>query len=241
MGDPHKNHFETMGKRVYAQRTRSRTPFKTMSRSVVSSKKQKAGLKRYPFGKSLLSEHRYMEQNVSVDPGVGGAASEYFFSCNGLYDPNITGTGHQPLGFDQIATMFDHYIVYYAQIKVTFHNTDNTNINCVGVRIADDTSTLLSGAEIVENGNLVYATLPPASEGGNSVRELTIDINPVKWLGRDMMSSDIKGDAGNNPSEQCMFSVFAFNTTGVNTGAVDFWVDIIYKAKWIEPRELSLS
>lgn len=33
-----------------------------------------------------------------------GTSLNRFFSGNGLYDPDITGTGHQPYGFDQFCT-----------------------------------------------------------------------------------------------------------------------------------------
>ena len=35
-------------------------------------------------------------------------------------DPNHTGVGHQPLYFDQLMTIYNHYIVIGAKITVKF-------------------------------------------------------------------------------------------------------------------------
>lgn len=35
----------------------------------------------------------------------------YFMSCNGMYDPDITGTGGQLLYFDQLMELYNHYQV----------------------------------------------------------------------------------------------------------------------------------
>ena len=45
----------------------------------------------YPFGLTQIGKLRYCE-NISVDPGAG-VAGTYTYSANGLYDPNISGTG----------------------------------------------------------------------------------------------------------------------------------------------------
>lgn len=224
-----------MKKRTYGgsgQLAKKRKTNETFSNSVSK--------RRIPLGRSLRTTHRYMEQNITVNPGVGGLAAEYFFSANGLYDPNVTGVGHQPLGFDNITAFFDHYVVTKAMIRATFHNTDTTNMQTVGIRIADDSTALASGAEIIENGNVNYATLTPMG-GSKDLTMLSMEVEPLSWLGRSKNSTDVKGTSAANPSEQVMFGVFGFNTTGTDTGAVHVWVDIFYEALWIEPRELALS
>ncbi len=46
--------------------------------------------------------------------------SEYVFRLNSLYDPDLTGTGHQPYGFDQFAALYSRYKVDRVHIDVLF-------------------------------------------------------------------------------------------------------------------------
>lgn len=40
------------------------------------------------------------------------------YSLNGLYDPDITGIGHQPLGFDQMMGLYNKYCVLGAKVTI---------------------------------------------------------------------------------------------------------------------------
>lgn len=64
---------------------------------------------------------RYAEANVSLDPSATIPA-EYFFRANDLYDPNYTGTGHQPLGFDQWMNLYGKFTVVNSKITVKWTN-----------------------------------------------------------------------------------------------------------------------
>lgn len=52
----------------------------------------------------------------------GYTGSEYVWNLNSLYDPNQTGTGHQPYGFDQLKLLYQLYTVYGAHIDITVSN-----------------------------------------------------------------------------------------------------------------------
>jgi hypothetical protein len=78
------------------------------------------------FATKMLVKLKYV-QNFSLDPGVGGIAV-HKFRANGLYDPDFTGTGHQPSNFDRLALIYDRYTVLGAKITVYPVWTSNTNL-----------------------------------------------------------------------------------------------------------------
>jgi hypothetical protein len=80
---------------------------------------------------------RYVD-NFTLNPGID-IPTTYTVSCNNLYDPNVTGTGHQPMGFDQLMPLYDHYVGIATKLTVTYTSIDATYIGnaIVGVSIKD--------------------------------------------------------------------------------------------------------
>lgn len=51
--------------------------------------------------------------------------SEYQFRLTSLYDPDLTGTGHQPRGYDQLSTIYTGYLVLGVKYDIELvYNTD---------------------------------------------------------------------------------------------------------------------
>ena len=105
----------------------------------------RAGMKRSyaplytnPFSRNTEKIILKYSTNVQMDPkptvlGVGGTNS-YVFQLNNLFDPDTTGVGHQPMYFDNMATLWSKYKVDFAKIKVTVVNsTANTAVYNAGV------------------------------------------------------------------------------------------------------------
>lgn len=195
-----------------------------------------------PLGNKSRQEHRYVEIYADLDPGVSGAAAFYRFSANGMYDPNITSTGHQPVGFDQIGLFFNHYTVIYSTIKVTFLNLESTYAQIAGIHMDDNTVTPGSNGEMIENGNTVYTVLG-VKDSGNDIKTLTMDCNIGKFFGRPNILSedDFRGNVAANPTEQVYWTLFAYPDTNTDTGVVRAHVEINYVAIWTEPKDIAAS
>lgn len=56
----------------------------------------------------------YINANAITTPWL------YNFRGNSLYDPDKSGTGHQPLNFDVLSTIYDSYYVTACKIKAKF-------------------------------------------------------------------------------------------------------------------------
>uniref|UniRef100_UPI0040478526 hypothetical protein n=1 Tax=Yoonia sp. TaxID=2212373 RepID=UPI0040478526 len=79
---------------------------------------------------------RYHE-TFSLNPAIGGVPALYSFRSNGCFDPNFTGVGHQPRGYDQIMAMYSHLAVREAQIEIWFTTSDGAPV-ILGI-VADGT------------------------------------------------------------------------------------------------------
>jgi len=76
-----------------------------------------------PFGKSKTCKHRY-STFFSLNPGVGVSADRIFMA-NGMYDTDVSGTGHQPYGYDTLATQYNQWTVLRSKITVTVYNNQS--------------------------------------------------------------------------------------------------------------------
>lgn len=68
------------------------------------------------FPKSQKVELTYCEE-LTV-PNRQASTTPFIFRLNSCYDPNYTGVGHQPRGFDQWMNIYNNYTVIGARVKV---------------------------------------------------------------------------------------------------------------------------
>lgn len=68
------------------------------------------------FPNSISACFRYADQ-ITITT-TGGVGFQYAFRGNSLFDPDFTGGGHQPYGFDQWSAIFQRYVVFASWIRV---------------------------------------------------------------------------------------------------------------------------
>mgnify|MGYP000664889043 CR=1 FL=1 len=218
---------------------------KTMYRTNPTKSIMSSGLSTrtlFPNNSSARRTLRYFGNFQSVNPGLGGLANSVVFSANGLYDPDLTGVGHQALGFDQYMAMYDHYTVVGAKIKAWYQNTDSNNAQMAFIAVRDTNSPPGDTQEIMENGYIASRHLQVAGvTSGMGTLEQQVDI--AKFLGRKDVLADpsLKGNSVANPSEDVVFWVGAFSFANVDAGVVNINVVIEYDVIFHERRTLGTS
>ena len=220
--------------------TPSRTRSSSRSSSVskrsryTSSKKKKYYTKnpvairlgKQPIPKQLFNRLKYAE-TVNVATGVSGLGS-YIFSCNGMYDPNTTGGGHQPMYFDQWSAMYNHYTVLKSTMKATVvANTTGATIFSLGQD--DDTTINAANSYTIweRPGYQTKVVNAPVEPSGTS---LWSKWDAKKVFGADPQSDpSLQGSATSNPTEQT-FYVLYFDATPSTyvTVLVEIWYDVVW-------------
>lgn len=187
---------------------------------------------------------RYSDPYVPIPIPADTFLGTYIYSCNGIYDPNYTGVGHQPSGFDQLMAMYDHFVVIGAKMIVTFVNNDTSDAMVCGIDVRDSINAESDVRVIIESGTAKYANISNRDGGSNQVT-MEYKINPNKFLSRSKPLSDpnLKGGASGNPIEQCYFHVFSgnLNDQGTQGTAVTANIVIEYQVILIEPKPVGLS
>jgi len=179
--------------------------------------------------------------NVSVAI-TAGAVNNYIFRANDLFDPDLSGTGHQPMGFDQMMVFYNHFAVESCRICVNAANTAAGSLHA-GVRLDASLTPLTSPDQIIEFGGTTYDVLEAKNAYGSSKTfDLTVDIPRIQGIPRQNITTDpnLRGDAGTSPVELTYFHLFAWDPNGIS-GTVNFDVILEFNAWFMEPRDGTLS
>ena len=173
-----------------------------------------------PMANRQIVKLRYSE-DVNLTASV--SLNSYDFRANSIYDPNLTGTGHQPLGHDQWSNFYDHYCVLGAKITVKMFHTNNTNTDSVFYSLAlqDTSNTMTSQSMIREQPRTSWTMVSPPS-AGQSQKTLTKKFSAKKFFGaKSVITWDkLSATFGSNPTEDALFRIFYQNATSVNNVGV---------------------
>lgn len=200
-------------------------------------------LGRSPIAKQALVRQRYCS-NVTINPGTGVAAV-HTFQANGLYDPDYTNSTeqHQPIGFDQWISFYNHYTVLGAKITVTCLNVVATIPIQFGILLRDNHIFSNSNPNTLkENGSSSWSY----AGNINNTKRVTVSKNCSlkKFLGKkDLMDNDdCRGNSSANPLEGAYFQVWAAAADQVSDPAsCHFAVTIDFISMYTEPKVLTQS
>lgn len=192
--------------------------------------------------KSKLVRLKYCEL-INLNPGVGTLAY-HNFSCNGAYDPNVTGVGHQPLGFDQYMTFYDHYTVIGSKITIRGQADDTAYEMLVGIFVNDDVNFLpTTGQHACELPGSRYTLVSEKDNGENTSWTITARYSARKndSSRAPLSNPELKGSAGGNPTEQTYYTIWVAPVGSADLAAVNIWVHIEYLIIFHEPKDLAQS
>lgn len=181
---------------------------------------------------------RYSE--CSSLPSGSLNAAKWQFCANGLYDPDLTFTGHQPSGYDQWTLLYNHYVVEKCVITVAPKcNYLTSHGNTVyGLYVSDDVTIPTQASALVELGSAVaigsyYQDSPTLCQ--------TIDMR--KFFSRNAIASDpdLRCPVTANPTEKCVVSLWAQDPAKAIVRDVDFVITLDYTVRFMEPIDVGSS
>jgi len=175
--------------------------------------------------------HRYAEVISVTTPGAG-VPWQYRFSVNSLYDPNSSGTGHQPYYFDEMANLWNQYIVKGSKITVraSKYNSAADVPVVLTLWVEDDTSTPVD--------------IQTSMEQGRKIRLIGADDGVVKLTKGWSMKKSFPATNRNllaaaptaNPSEQQFFYLSAQAADLSNSATIYLTVEVEYYTEWFEKK-----
>lgn len=168
------------------------------------------------------------------------------YRANGIFDPNYTLAGHQPLGYDQWATYYNHYVVNSCRFKVTFTPTTTAGTPCAcSVYLGDDASTPYAGSTYYalaeanrgQQKILSYAAAKPVVIRGYYSAKKFFNVKDI----RDNLDR-IGSGIGASPAEGAIFYAgLQSMDLGSTSNVVLIKVELEYDVTFSEPKDLTQS
>jgi hypothetical protein len=189
-----------------------------------------------PLPHTLRTKLKYAEHLVLT--GTTGALGLWVFNASSLYDPNYTGTGHQPRGFDQLMPLYDHFVVLKSKIRVSVTPTSNTASMMAGVSLS---------ATVTNQGDWDdYAEGPvcrPAAAGycltsgfiQPTMFELHYSAKDFLGIPDPITADKLQGTISANPVDNAFYHIFCQDAAESATVQASVLVEIEYDVAFIEP------
>lgn len=185
----------------------------------------------------IMVTHKY-HTFCNVTSNVGATAT-YQFKTNGMFDPDTTGLGHQPLYYDQFSALYDHWTVIGSKITYKISGAAVSQpLMQVAAWINDDSTVTPSTDALFEQTTSKRVVIPFAS---NNTYYLTNKWSAKRVFGGNVLANNaLQGQPSSDPTEQQNFALSAYCPNG-GTGTLDIEVNIEYIAIWTELKDMAAS
>lgn len=187
----------------------------------------------------LTTKLKYVENVYATS---AGGDYTYKFRLNNIYDFDYSGGGHQPMGHDELATLYENYRVTGVRWIVKAYNVDGTDARpmraCAWVNNVDTNAASQNEAEEqpgAKNGLAQASGRDPAVLSGYT------DIATEFALTKDQIEGDDHTIAsfGAGPNQE--ITLHLRFQTGVASFAVNFQIYATINVECKNPKRLATS
>lgn len=172
---------------------------------------------------------------------TAGVLTEYQFRANSLYDPNFSGTGHQPFGFDQIAAFYNHYDVLSSTIKVSMiaPNAGYTTAVVTGVYLSDDSSAYADWHTYSEAKRGTNKIVAPFYAGATVTKS---SFDKKKFFSKSADPGETTALVTASPAEEVLFHIWQQPVDqSSNSNPYQYTVEMTFKVRFFEPKDIVAS
>jgi len=223
----------------YYKKKRPTTRRRIVRRKAKRSSTSMVVSKNSPIPDRYMTRLKYTEL---VTLSYTGTNKYYQFNLNNLNDPNRTGSGHQPMGYDQLSSLYDKTRVHGCAYEIILSNTNAAYQGEVVVQLRPDSDVAASFEDAMEAAYRQYRCL--GSEGAQPV---TIKgyVGLAKLFGISKATlntdSDFIAGIGGNPANQACLTIWAQNTATATAIEIVARVNLTFYAEFFERKLLGAS
>lgn len=190
-----------------------------------------------PFPAQLITKMKY-SQTFTISSALGAKQE---FNLNSVWDPDRTGIGHQPYGFDTLSTVYNRYKVMSCSYSINAYPSEGTAPIRVCALPANDAITNTTLSDACEDPRAKWMIQVP----GAPAKALKGRVYLPNIMGRTLRQYD--GDetrfaalAGASPTELAILNIYAQGLNDTGTSVLGT-ITMTYTVKWLDPIILAQS
>lgn len=180
---------------------------------------------------------------LTLTPAAAGAMDYQVYRANSVYDPDQSGVGHQPSGYDQWNLLYDMYCVLGSKITVQFVNltaVGSAYPHVVAIVVDDDIAAPDTSWRTVLETNKFNKSRMVSWDGTKPT--LSMNFSTKKFFSKNPKDDSLMAAFGATPTEEAFFCVLAQPYDETNgTAGVACCVKIEYIVLMTEPRTIAAS
>lgn len=189
-----------------------------------------------PYPPSLHRKFQYAETFTFTTGTAGVLGTEQVMRLNSLFDPNLTGTGHQPYGYDQLlGVIYGYYRVVHADVEILFTTPGSTaDIYCAALVSGKSNTLSLTGMTLDRATEIPRVASAHLSTSGSrsAVIRFSVPIHTLFGVARSVVNNDDGYAAFNttNPSNVATVSFSTGSYSGAAGETCTAQIKIMYSA-----------
>lgn len=189
---------------------------------------------KHPFGASKTANYRYV-QSFSLTSGV--TCGVQTFRLNSMFDPDLTGVGHQALFRDTMSTIYARYRVNSCAWKLTLLPRGDAHV-MVGGLVTQDSGFNPATVDFATNiekrnttwKNYIHGNSPQCVLASNTKCHRVAGVKKQAYQDERLYS----GAVGSSPSLELFLSIMMMNPLGTAT-TQEFMIEMEYNTTYYEP------
>lgn len=155
------------------------------------------------------------------------------FRMNSTFDPDVTGSGHQPYGRDQLAALFNHYRVFRCAWHIEFApSNDRLIVAVVPINGTTIPATVGDAAELpmARTKAMSFGGGPPCKFFGTTYLPKLAGVTSAHYRADDLYAAAV----GTDPAEGLYLNIVV-NNPSLSTVVTTMQAVITYWVEWYDP------
>lgn len=185
------------------------------------------------FSDSMFVRLKYSE-DIHINDGVS-ASKLYTYRGNSLFDPNLTGVGHQPMYFDQYALIYEKYRVMGAKISIRAINGTSSVAQYLILEAGTDQNLSNNVTRLLEQSRSSISRIVPAySQSPTYIKRYTSTRKACGLTKSQIYDADFGADTTGSPQQLWYFNIIAAAIDSLSPADLYLMVSITYYCQFYD-------